>query len=344
MLKSCGFSASFLSYKRAQMTANRRQFITAAAAFSALPGRDLWAQGKYPSRPIQIICPLQAASPSDVALRAVCEKMSPSLGVGMPIENAPGAAGLIGTERVARATPDGYLLGAFNNSIMTMLPHMYAKVPYDPFKSFEPISLLASIPTLLIVHADVPVKNVKELVEYSKANPGKLNYSTGGAGSPQHLAMEMFKSMTGANLVHVPYKGATQATMDTVAGQTQAMFIGVALALPFIKAGKVRALGMAGATRTALMPDLPTIAEQGVTGYDYASWIALYAPAGTPKEIVGTLVTETKKAMGDKGLRERLLAGGLDPLGTTPEELLKQTREDYARMGKVIKEAGVTAA
>ena len=326
------------------MIANRRQFLAAAVALSALPARDLWAQGKYPSRPIQIICPLQAASPSDVALRAVCEKMAPSLGVGMPIENAPGAAGLIGTERVARATPDGYLLGAFNNSIMTMLPHMYAKVPYDPFKSFEPISLLASIPTLLIVHADVPVKNVKELVEYSKANPGKLNYSTGGAGSPQHLAMEMFKSMTGASLVHVPYKGATQATMDTVAGQTQAMFIGVALALPFIKAGKVRALGMAGATRTALMPDLPTIAEQGVTGYDYASWIALYAPAGTPKEIVAILVAETKKAMSDKGLRERLLAGGLDPLGTTPEELLKQTREDYVRMGKVIKEAGVTAA
>ena len=326
------------------MTTSRRQFLATAAALSALPARGLRAQGKYPSRPIQIICPLQAASPSDVALRAVCEKMSPSLGVGMPIENAPGAAGLIGTERVARATPDGYLLGAFNNSIMTMLPHMYAKVPYDPFKSFEPISMLASIPTLLIVHADVPAKSVKELVEYSKANPGKLNYSTGGAGSPQHLAMEMFKSMTGASLVHVPYKGATQATMDTVAGQTQAMFIGVALALPFIKAGKVRALGMAGATRTALMPDLPTIAEQGVAGYDYASWIALYAPAGTPREIVATLVAEAKKAMSDKSLRERLLAGGLDPIGGTPEELVKQTREDFARMGKVIKEAGVTAA
>jgi len=328
------------------MTFSRRDFLgTGAAALAAgLPARASWAQGKYPSRAIQIICPLQAASPSDVALRAVCEKMSTSLGVGMPIENQPGAAGLIGTERVARATPDGYLLGALNNSIMTMLPHMYAKVPYDPFKSFEPISMLASIPTLLIVHADVPVKNVKELVEYSKANAGKLNYSTGGAGSPQHLAMEMFKSMTGANLTHVPYKGATQATMDVVAGQVQAMFIGVALALPFIKAGKVRALGMAGATRTALMPDLPTIAEQGVSGYDYASWVALYAPAGTPKEVVTVLSTEAKKALADKGLRERLLAGGLDPVGGTPEELVRQTREDYARMGKVIKDAGVTAS
>jgi tripartite-type tricarboxylate transporter receptor subunit TctC len=220
---------------------------------------------------------------------------------------------------------------------------MYAKVSYDPFRSFEPISLLASIPTLLIVHADLPVKNVGELVEYSKAHPGQLNYSTGGSGSPQHLAMEMFKSMTGASLTHVPYKGATQATMDTVAGQTQAMFIGVSLALPFIKAGKVRALGMAGARRTALRPDLPTIAEQGVQGYDYASWVALYAPAGTPKEALALLVAEVQKAMGDKGLRDRLLIAGLDPLGTTPEALVRQTRADYARMAKVIKEAGVTA-
>jgi len=327
------------------MAWNRRQFMTAAstAVATGLPMSALWAQGKYPNRPIQIICPLQAASPSDVALRAVCERMSASFGVGMPIENAPGAAGLIGTERVARATPDGYLLGGLNNSIMTMLPHMYAKVPYDPFKSFEPISLLASIPTLLIVHADVPVKNVKELVEYSKAQAGKLNYSSGGAGSPQHLAMEMFKSMTGANLTHVPYKGATQATMDVVAGQVQAMFIGVALALPSIKAGKVRALGMAGAQRSALMPDLPTIAEQGVAGYDYASWIALYAPAGTPKDVIATLSAEAKKVLADPGLRERLLAAGFDPVGGTPEELVKQTRDDFARMGKVIKEAGVTA-
>ena len=329
-------------------TWNRRHFISAASAAAAvsaasgLPARA-WAQGKYPNRPIQIICPLQAASPSDVALRAVCERMTVGLGVGMPIENAPGAAGLIGTERVARATPDGYVLGALNNSIMTMLPHMYAKVPYDSFKSFEPISLIASIPTLLIVHADVPVKNVRELVEYSRAQAGKINYSSGGAGSPQHLAMEMFKSMTGANLTHVPYKGATQATMDVVSGQVQAMFIGVALALPFIKAGKVKALGMAGATRSALMPELPTIAEQGVTGYDYASWIALYAPAGTSRDVVATLSGDARKVVADKALRERLLTAGLDPVGSTPEELVKQTREDYARMGKVIKEAGVTA-
>jgi tripartite-type tricarboxylate transporter receptor subunit TctC len=326
------------------MKRNRRQFIATAAALAALPGRALRAQAKYPNRSIQVICPLQAASPSDVAARAVCERMSASLGVGMPIENQPGAAGLIGTERVARAAPDGYLLGALNNSIMTMLPHMYAKVPYDPFRSFEPICMLASIPTLLIVHADVPAKNVRELVEYSKAHAGKLNYSSGGAGSPQHLAMEMFKSMTGANLTHVPYKGATQATLDLVGGQVQAMFIGVALALPFIKAGKVRALGMAGAQRTALMPELPTIAEQGVAGYDYASWIALYAPAGTPKDIVATLGAEARKALADKGLRDTLLAGGLDPIGGTSDELVRQTREDYARMGKVIKDAGVTAA
>lgn len=321
----------------------RRRFIATAAALAALPGRPLWAQAKYPNRSIQVICPLQAASPSDVAVRAMCDRMAANIGVAMPIENQPGAAGLIGTERVARAAPDGYLLGAFNNSIMTMLPNMYAKVAYDPFKSFEPISMLASIPTLLIVHSSVPVKNVKELVDYSKAHPGQLNYSSGGSGSPQHLAMEMFKSMTGANLVHVPYKGATQATMDTVAGQTQAMFIGVALALPFIKAGKVRALGMAGAQRSVLMPDLPTIAEQGVQGYDYASWIALYAPAGTPRDVVSFLVTEVQKAMADKELREHLLSAGLDPIGGTPEDLVKQTRGDFARMAKVIKEAGVTA-
>jgi len=321
----------------------RRQFVTIASLAAGLPARGLFAQGKYPARNIQIVCPLQAGSPSDVAVRAVCERLGANLGVGLPIENVPGAAGLIGAERVARAAPDGYTLGALNNSIMTMLPNLHARVPYDPFKSYEPISLLASIPTVLIVHPDVPVKNVREFVEYSRANPGKLNYSSGGAGSPQHLAMEMFKSMTGASITHVPYKGATQATLDVVAGQVQAMFIGLSLPLQHIKTGKVRALAMAGASRTGLMPELPTVAEQGVAGYDYASWIALYAPAGTPKEIISMLTAESKKAVADKGLRERLLTAGLDPVGSTPEELVKQTREDYARMAKVIKDAGVTA-
>ena len=226
---------------------------------------------------------------------------------------------------------------------MTMLPNIHAKVPYDPFKSFEPIVLIASIPTALVVHASVPAKTVAEFTALAKANPGKLNYSSGGNGSPQHLAMEMYKYMAGVDLTHVPYKGATQAALDLVSGQVQAAFISLTLTLPHARAGKVRLLGFAGDRRSAMAPDLPTMQESGVPGYNYASWTALYAPAGTPKEIVARLEAEAMKALALPDLKEQFLKQGLEVWAAAPQELVRVTREDSARMASVIKAAAIKA-
>jgi tripartite-type tricarboxylate transporter receptor subunit TctC len=302
-----------------------------------------FAQAAYPSKPILVICPLQAASPSDIAVRVAVERMGASMGAVFVVENQPGAAGLIGTERAAKAAPDGYTLAGLNNSIMTMLPNIHARVPYDPFKSFEPIVMIASIPTALVVHSSVPANTVAELTALAKANPGKLNYSSGGNGSPQHLAMEMYKYMAGVNLTHVPYKGATQAALDLVSGQVQAAFISLTLTLPHARAGKVRLVAFAGDRRTAMAPDLPTMQESGVAGYNYASWTALYAPAGTPKEIVARLSAEAMKALATPELKEQFLKQGIEVWAGSPQELLQVTRDDYARMASVIKAAGIKA-
>jgi len=317
--------------------------VFAAAVAAACASGAALAQGAYPSKPILVICPLQSASPSDIAVRVTVEKMGQNMGATFVVENQPGAAGLIGTERAAKAAPDGYTLAGLNNSIMTMLPNIHAKIPYDPFRSFEPIVLIASIPTALVVHSSVPAKNVAELTALAKANPGKLNYSSGGNGSPQHLAMEMYKYMAGVNLTHVPYKGATQAALDLVAGQVQAAFISLTLTLPHAKAGKVRLLAFAGDKRTAMAPDLPTMQEQGVKGYNYQSWTALYAPAGTPKPIISRLTAEALKALAAPDLHEQFLKQGLEVWGATPDQLVKITRDEYARMAAVIKAAGIKA-
>ena len=315
----------------------------AAGAAAALASAAVFAQAAYPSKPVLVICPLQAASPSDIAVRVTVEKMGQNMGATFVVENQPGAAGLIGTERAAKAAPDGYTLAGLNNSIMTMLPNIHAKVPYDSFRSFEPIVLIASIPTALVVNANVPAKNVAELTALAKAHPGKLNYSSGGNGSPQHLAMEMYKYMAGANLTHVPYKGATQAALDLVAGQVQAAFISLTLTLQHAKAGKVRLLAFAGDKRTAMAPDLPTMQEQGVKGYNYQSWTALYAPAGTPKAIVTKLTAEAMKALAAPDLHEQFLKQGLEVWAAPPDEVVRVTREEYARMAAVIKAAGIKA-
>ena len=312
-----------------------------ASLLAACLSAAAFAQGAYPSKPILVICPLQAASPSDIAVRVMVEKMGQNMGAAFVVENQPGAAGMIGTERAAKAAPDGYTLAGLNNSIMTMLPNIHAKVPYDPFTSFEPIVLIASIPTALVVNAGVPAKNVAELTALAKAEPGKLNYSSGGNGSPQHLAMEMYKHMAGVDLTHVPYKGATQAALDLVSGQVQAAFISLTLTLQHAKAGKVRLLAFAGDRRSAMAPDLPTMQEQGVANYNYQSWTALYAPAGTPKDIVGKLQGEAMKALASPELKEQFLKQGIEVWAAPPAELVRIMREESARMAAVIKAAGI---
>lgn len=299
------------------------------------------AQGEYPSKPIQVVLPLQAASASDIAVRIVTEKMAEILGQGMVVENVSGVGGLIGTNRVAAARPDGYTLAALNNSILTILPHMQkGQTKFDSFADFIPLRGIANIPTYLGVPKDSPFQTVRDVIAHAKAKPGDLNYSTGGPGSPQHLATEMFQHMTGVKLTHVPYKGATAAAADLAAGRVQLMFISHSLALPYLPPSeRVRLIAFAGAERSKAYPALATVSESGVPGYDYSSWIALFAVKGTPAEVLSRLRNAAAQAMATTGLAERLAKSGLEIWDQPPERLSSVMREDWARWEKVVKSA-----
>jgi tripartite-type tricarboxylate transporter receptor subunit TctC len=299
---------------------------------------------EYPEKAVQVILPLQVGSASDIAVRVVAERMGEALKQPLVVENVTGAAGLIGAERAAKARPDGYTLAALNNSILTILPNIQReRVKFSPFEDFVPIHGLATIPTLLGVHESVPVRSVKELVELAKKRPGELNYATGGPGSPQHLAGEMFMAMAGIRMTQVPYKGATAAAAGLAGGQTQVMFISHTIALPYLPSGKVRAIAFAGGKRSAAFPELPTIAEAGVPGYDYSSWIAFFAPRGTPAAVISRLRNEAARALATPGMKERMEKSGLELWPVPPEELASVMREDNARWVKVVREANIKA-
>lgn len=303
------------------------------------------AQDTYPSKPIQVVLPLQAASASDIAVRIVAERMAELLGQGVVVENVSGVGGLIGTNRVAAARPDGYTLAALNNSILTILPHMQkGQTKFDSFSDFVPLRGFANIPTYLGVPKDSPFQTVQQVIAHAKAKPGDLNYSTGGPGSPQHLATEMFQHMTGVKLTHVPYKGATAAAADLAAGRVQVMFISHSLALPYLPPSeRIRLIAFAGAERSKAYPALVTVSESGVPGYDYSSWIALFAVKGTPPEALSKLRGAAAQAMATPGLADRLAKSGLEIWDQPPERLTAVMREDWARWEKVVKSAKLAA-
>jgi tripartite-type tricarboxylate transporter receptor subunit TctC len=292
----------------------------------------------WPTRSINLVTPLAAGSASDVALRIVAEKLAAALGQAVVIENQTGASGSIGAEKVARAAPDGYTLCGCNNAILGVLPHV-RKVPYDPAKSFVPVGTVALLPTVLVVNPALPVKNVAELLAYIKANPGKVSYATGGQGSAQHIAMAMFEATTGARMLHVPYKGASPAAVGVAGGEVQVMFNAIGTVMPLLKSGKLRAIAVAGAQRTPILPEVPTAAEQGVTGYDYASWTAIVAPAGVPPEVVNRLSAELINVLRSPDTVKRLAEVGIDPLVMTPPQLRDYMAVDFQRMAKVVKDA-----
>ena len=296
----------------------------------------------YPAKSILMIMPLQAGSSVDVGMRIVTQKMAENMGQQIVIDNQPGAAGLIGTERFMRATPDGYTLATLNDSILTMIPNLYKKVAYDPLKSFAPVSLVARNTWLLVNHPSLPVKSARELVALAKARPGEINYASGGNGSPQHIAMAMFESATGAKLTHIPYKGTTQATLDVISGHIPVMFSATSLVIEQIREGKIRALASGGAKRVALLPAVPTIAESGVPGFDFNTWMAILAPLNTPKEIIIRLNAEIIRALGVAEVKERLVAIGFEIDGSSPEKLAAVTKARLEQMQKIIKDAGIT--
>lgn len=306
--------------------------FTAATAFAQ----------EYPEKPVQVVLPLQVGSASDIAVRVFAERMGEALKQPFVVENVTGAAGLIGADRLAKARPDGYTLAALNNSILTILPNIQReRVKFNPFEDFVPIHGIATIPTLLGVHEAVPARTVKELIALAKARPGELNYATGGPGSPQHLAGEMFMATAGIRMTQVPYKGATAAAAGLAGGQTQVMFIAHSLALPYLPNGRVRPIAFAGGKRSAAFPDLPTVAEAGVPGYDYSSWIALFAPKGTPPAVLARLRGEASKVLRIPAVKERLEKSGLELWAVPAGELPAVIREDHARWEKVVREANI---
>jgi tripartite-type tricarboxylate transporter receptor subunit TctC len=300
------------------------------------------ASGSYPNKPIRIIVPLAAGSAVDNAARIVTQKMSQNMGQGIVIENQPGASGLIGADRVAKSPPDGYTLGGFNDSIMTMLPNLQSKMPWDILRDFEPVSLVATIEWGLVVAVDAPQRSAADLISAARKAPGQVNYGSGGNGSPQHIAMALFASQAGVTMTHVPYKGATQAAMGVAGNEVNAAFQGVATVNSLVRAGKLRLIGVTTPRRMPQFPDVPTVSESGLPSFDFNSWFALMAPAGTPKAIVQTLHTEIARALADPEVREKLLAQGLSPRGTSPDELARDMRAQLARYAALIRQAGIT--
>jgi tripartite-type tricarboxylate transporter receptor subunit TctC len=313
----------------------------ALALLAAIAPSWAAAQQGYPNKPIRMIVPLAAASAVDNAARIVTTKMSSNMGQQVVIENMPGASGQIGADRVAKAAPDGYTIGGFNDSIMTMLPNVNAQLPWDILKDFVPVSLVATIEWGLIANNDSPIRSAADLIAAAKARPGEVNFGSGGNGSPQHIAMALFAANANIKLTHVPYKGASQAAVGVAAGEVPVAFQGLATVTGLVRGGKARLIGVTTKAPLPQFPGVPTVSESGLPGFEFNSWFTVVAPAGTPKEIVARLNAEIVKALADPDVRAKLLDQGLSIRGSTPEELGAATREQLARYARLIKDAGI---
>ena len=309
-----------------------------AVVLSIVPGAH--AQQDYPSRPVRIIVPSVAGGGTDSSTRIVVSKLGDTLGQRIVVDNRPGAGSIIGTEMVARAAPDGYTLLAAISS-MTIQPSMQRNLPFDPVKDFAPISVFVRLPNVLVGHPSLQPKNVKELIAFAKARPGQLEFASAGTGSNLHLCMEMFLSMAGLKMVHVPYKGASQAIADVVAGYVPFMITNMITGTEQVKAGRLRAYGVTSAKRSGAAPQIPTIAEQGVPGYEAVQWYGLMAPAGTPRDIVSKLHKAVVAALHENTVRERFVSSGADPVGNSPEEFAQLVKSEVAKWAKVVKAAGL---
>ena len=285
----------------------------------------------WPSKPIRYIVPFAPGGTTDILGRMVAAGLASSLGQPVVVENKPGQAGSIGAAELARATPDGYTIGGGTISSHAINATLYPKLPYDPVKDFAPITLLATLPNMLIVHPSLNVASVRELVDLLKANPNKYSFGSAGNGTSQHISGELFKIMTGAQMQHIPYKGSGPMIPDLLAGTIQLSFENITTAYPQVKGGKLKALAVTSSKRSFVAPEVPTMAEAGLAGYDISSWQAMYAPAGTPRDIVARLHAENQK---------RLSELGLDAGGMSPEELAALMRADIPRLGKVVRESG----
>jgi tripartite-type tricarboxylate transporter receptor subunit TctC len=314
--------------------------IAAIVVAAATPQFAAGQADPYPARPLRIVVPFPAGGTTDILARAVAQKLTDSWGQAVVVDNRPGAGGNIGSELVARSTADGYtlLMGTVGTHAINV--SLYPKLPFDPVKDFVPIILVAGVPNVLEVNPGVPANSMAELVAYAKANPGKLNFASSGNGTSIHLSGELFKSMTGVSMTHVPYKGSAPAISDLLGGQVQLMFDNLPSSLAQIKAGKLRALAVTSATRSAALPDVPTIAESGLPGFEASSWFGLLAPAGTPSPIVAKLNGEVAKWLATPEAREKMLASGANAAGGTPDDFARHIAAETTKWAKVVKDSG----
>jgi len=320
---------------------NRRHIIAGAASFAApfLWNTSARAADPFPSRVITIVVPQAPGGANDVIGRALAQRLSAAMGSPVIVENRQGAGGNLGTAYVARQPKDGHTLLLNAQSVQTINPFLYRKVPFDPVKDFDPVMVVGVAPYMLAVNPSVPAKNLRELVALAKASPGKFNYASAGNGTVNHLLGEMLKNMAGIDIVHVPYRGAAAAATDVVAGQVPMTFGSLAGLMPFVRSGQLRTLGVCTEKRTQLAPDQPTLAET-IPGLYANAWYGLFAPAGTPKEIVTKLNTEIIKLMDNPEMRERLVGLGVEAAPGTPDQLATLLRDDLVRWSKIVKDSG----
>jgi len=317
---------------------SRRYCLALFGASTASP--MAWAQPQWPTaKPIAVTVGLQAGTGSDVAVRNLAEKVSVALGQQLVVNNLPGAAGLLAAQQGTKAPPDGYGLVALSGAAVTTLPHL--QKGQNPARDLVPIAMLVSFPSVISVNAKVPAQNIREFIELARKNPGKYTYASGGNGSVQHTAMEQLKAMAGMNLLHVPYKGMGQATTDLVGGQVDCAIQGVVAVIPFAKAGQVRVLAWTGVRRNPLFPDIPTLHEAGVTGYQFQSWTALFGPAGLPRDVVNRLNAEFRKAAAAPDLRERWAAHGMEAMDMAPEQIEQLIRSESEQMARLVRDTGI---
>ena len=310
------------------------------AAATALLASGIACAQAYPSRPVRLLVPSAPGGSPDINARELANELSKQMGQQVVVENRPGASGIIGYELLVRATPDGYTLGYISNFIAAN-PSLYSKLPYNFARDFLPVIPYFSGLNVLTVSPSLPVRSVKELIEHARANPGKLSFGSSGIGATPHLSMELFKSMTGTSIVHVPYKGTQQAVSDLIGGQIDILCDNMASLLPLVRSGRLRALGVTSLTRSAALPELPTLDEAGIPGFELTGWSGFAVPAGTPRDIVLRLNAEINKALTSPVVLKGIASRGGTPVGGTPEQFAEHVRKETERLGKLIRTVGI---
>lgn len=309
-------------------------------ALSLMPGAPAFAQ-TYPSKPIRFIVPFPPGGGNDTIARLIGQKLTAATAQQVIVDNRPGAGGTIGAEAAARSAADGYTMFLAGVATHGINPNLRKKLSYDPVKDFDAVSLVASAPLLVVVHPSLPVKSVKDLIALAKSKPEQINYASNGAGGSSHLAVELFSMMTGAKMVHIPYKGLSPALTELISGQVQVMFSSAVAMLPQVKAGRLRAIAMTGSKRSRAIPEVPTVAEAGVPGYETGSWYGIVVPAGTPRAAIDRLSKEVITIVHSADITNRLNEEAVIPVGSTPEEFSAYIKKELARWAKVIKSTGI---